>query len=313
MPSILTQPTVNKRSLLWMLTVCFSLGILMTASVQAQNKKPEPIPKPRKVDLPTKDGVELSGVYFGSNKGKEAIPVIIIHEWKGQKAPYGSLCMMLQRAGCAVLAFDYRGHGGSREYTTRTGEKKEFKIETMRRKSVGDIARFDLETAKKFFKDENDAEKLNMNALVVIGIREGCVIGTNWAMVDWRYPSVGSRKQGQDVKALVMISPERQVQGVPIDAALNDPNIGRLPTLIIYGKGSEEESDSQRIQKLLEVNKRRLSSGRDPEGLEVIEINEPLGGPSLVSGQSTVIPSIVKFITEQVKISDSENPWISRE
>ncbi|MCD0459765.1 alpha/beta hydrolase [Roseiconus lacunae] len=302
---------------LWSMAACFSVAVSLTASTHAQaqeKKKNNPIPKPRKVDLATKDGVELSGVYFGSNKGKEAIPVLIIHEWRGQKAPYGSLCMMLQRAGCAVLAFDYRGHGGSREYTDpRTGTKKEFKIETMRRKSVNEIARFDLETAKQFFKDENNEENLNLNALVIIGIREGCVIGTNWAMVDWRYPSVGSRKQGQDVKALVMVSPKRLAQGVPIDQALSDRNIGQLPTMVIYGQGSNEEDDAKRIQKLLEANKRRLSGSREAEGLEVMEVSEPLGGPALISGQSSVIPAIVKFITEQVKISDNENPWIERD
>lgn len=266
----------NRRYSLRRIAVCFSLGILSTivptgtpsahAQAQPPTKKPTPIPQPRKVELATKDGVELSGVYFGSNKGKDAIPVLIVHEWKGQKAPYGPLCVTLQRAGCAVLAFDYRGHGGSREYTDQRGEKQEFKIETMRRRSVNEITQIDMETAKKFFKEENNAGNLNLNALVVIGIREGCVIGTNWTHIDWMYPSVGSRKQGQDVKALVMISPKRQVQGVSIDQSLNDPNIGRLPTMLIYGKGSSEQSDTDRIQKLLEVNKRRFSGNRTAEG-----------------------------------------------
>lgn len=284
-----------------------------TAQGQAPGKKPAPIPKPRPVTLPTKDGMELSGFYFGSNKEKGAIPVMLVHDWEGQKAPYGALCLMLQKAGCAVLAFDYRGHGGSRKFTDRAGKEHELDPKTMNKRQIADIVRFDLESAKAFLKEENNEEKLNLNALVVIGVREGSVLAAVWAQRDWNFPSVGSRKQGQDVKALVLVSPERLLKGVPIDAVLSDPNIAALPVLVAYGEGSREQSDAERIVKRLEVSKKKLAGSKDPEGLEVLTVRQPLGGPALVTGAPEVIPQIVKFVTDEVKISDTDNPWIERE
>jgi len=154
---------------------------------------------------------------------------------------------------------------------------------------------------------------LNLNALVVIGVRDGCVLAATWAKRDWSFPNVGSRKQGHDVKALVMISPERMLKGVPVETALSDPRIAALPTMIVVGKGSEEESDATRIHKRVTAVKRRLSGGRDPEGLNLLTVREPLGGPNLVTQSPKVIPEIVKFVTEEIEISEVDNPWIHRE
>jgi dienelactone hydrolase len=285
---------------------------LPTAHAQG-SKKPAPLPKPRPVKLPTKDGLELSGYYFGSNQEKAAIPVIIVHDWEGQKAPYGALCLMLQKAGCAVLAFDYRGHGGSREYTDRAGKTHELEPKTMGKREAAQVIQYDLESAKAFLKDENNEGRLNLNALVIIGVREGAVLGAAWAQRDWKFPSVGSRKQGQDVKGLVLISPERLAKGIPIDPVLADPQIANLPILVVYGEGSREQSDAERVVRRLEVAKKKLSGGRSPEGLEVLTVPQSLGGPALVTGSRQVIPAVVKFIVTNVKVGENDNPWIERQ
>ncbi|MEO1618154.1 MAG: alpha/beta fold hydrolase [Planctomycetota bacterium] len=282
------------------------------AVAQSSNTKKEALPKPRKVELETKDGLKLNGFYFASNKGKEAIPVMIVHGWEGQINVYAKLCATLQKSGCAVFAFDYRGHGGSREYTDRRGKKREFDVKTMSKRDIGNIVLFDLESVKAFLKKENNEGNLNLNALVLVSVRGGCVLAANWAQRDWSFPSVGSRKQGQDVKALVLVSPERLLRGIPIDKAITDPKIASLPTMIIVGEGSAEESDADRITKRVEVEKKRMSPSREPEGLEVLKVKQSLGGPALVAKAPDVIPAIVKFITSEVPISDVDNPWIER-
>lgn len=293
------------------LAVTFVLSIASTAD--AQKKRVEPPPEPRPVTIPTKDGNELSGYYFGSNKGKDAIPVLLIHEWQGQKNGYGPLCMALRNAGCAVLAFDYRGHGGSREIIDRSGKKKQLNLQTMRKGDINMIVRYDIEAAKKFLIKENNEERLNLNALVVVGVRDGCVLAAAWTQTDWQFPNVGTRKQGHDVKALVFVSPKRQLKGIAIEPILQDRNVAALPTMIIYGKGSKEESDSVRIDKRVGVNKRKLAGGLDPEGLTLLEVKEPLGGLDLINRSKSVIPDLVKFVTDEVEISDLDNPWIARE
>jgi pimeloyl-ACP methyl ester carboxylesterase len=288
------------------------MAIPSTLWAQAPKKKSAP-PKPRPVTLPTKDGLELSAFYFGSNKGKEAIPVLLVHEWKGEIKFYGALCLALRDAGCAVLAVDYRGHGGSREYTDRSGKTKEFDLKTMNKSHVAAIANNDLEAAKAFLKTENNEGKLNLNALVVVGVRDGCVLAAGWAQTDWRFPSVGSRKQGQDVKALVLISPKRLLKGIPIENALVDPAIASLPIMIVVGDGSSEQSDTDRIHKRVEAMKKKLGGTKEPEGLNLLTVNVPLGGHALVKGAPNVIPEIIKFVTTEVEISELDNPWIERD
>lgn len=283
---------------------------LCAQTTRARVKAP---PEPRKVSLPTKDGVELSGFYFGSNKGKDAIPVLVVHEWKGQKALYAKLYVALRDAGCAVLTLDYRGHGGSREYIDRTGKTKEFDLKTMNKRHVSAIVQYDLDAAKKFLETENNEGRLNLNALVVIGVRDGAVLAAGWTQRDWSFVSIGSRKQGQDVKALVMVSPKRTLKGVPIEGPLGTPTVVSLPTMLVVGKGSDEESDTKRIHKRVEAAKKKFSGGKDPVGLELLEIKQPLGGAALLSGPANVIPSIVKFVTTEVEISDTKNPWIERD
>lgn len=291
----------------------FAAALPSTVCAQAPRNQTKPPPEPRKVSLPTKDGVELSGFYFGSNKGKEAIPVLVIHEWKGQKALYAKLYLALRNAGCAVLTLDYRGHGGSREYTDRSGKTQEFDLKTMNKRHVGAIVKYDLDAAKKFLEKENNEGKLNLNALVVIGVRDGAVLAAGWSQRDWSFQPVGSRKQGQDVKALVLVSPKRLLKGVPIEGPLGTPALVSLPTMMVVGNGSEEEPDTSRIYKRVEAAKKKLASGKDPEGLELLEIKQPLGGAALLMGPPNVIPEIVKFVTTQVEISDTKNPWIERE
>jgi hypothetical protein len=297
---------------LCLLAVCCLLLTITPASAQRAKKKKEP-PKPEKIDLRTKDGVDLRAYYFGSTEGKAAIPVMLIHEWDGQIAPYGSLCLALQKAGCAVLAFDYRGHGGSLEYVDRSGQTNEFNRQTMSKRDIANIIQYDLEAGKRFLKQKNNDGELNLNALVVIGIREGSVLAAAWAQRDWKFPSVGSRKQGQDVKGLVMVSPERTLMGLTVEMALKDPRVAALPTLIVVGQGSPEASDAERIYKRIGVMKRRIRGGQDPEGLELLTVRERLGGPNLINQSSAVIPGIVKFIKEEIEITDTINPWIERE
>ena len=136
-------------------------------------------------------------------------------------------------------------------------------------------------------------------------------MAAHWTVRDWKFPSVGSVKQGQDVKALILISPEKVVKGVPLDPTLTDKNLLKLPVMLVSGETSPEAGETTRIHKRLEVIKKKMSRG-EAEGLELETVKTSLSGQALVR-ESSVIPAIVKFITENVTISDDENPWVSRE
>lgn len=287
-----------------------TMALSPIANAQEKDEKP----KPRTIELVTKDGKKLRAFYFPSEKGKAAKTVLLVHEWKGQASPYAKLVVALRDAGCAVLVPDYRGHGGSREQVNSKGNKAEMDTSKMSRRDIENIIKYDLEKAKSFLKGENDQESLNLNALVVIGVGEGCVMAAHWAARDWNWPTVGRIKQGRDVKGLIFISPTKQAKGVPIDPIFSGRSVLlQLPIMVVSGTDSPNSEDAERIAKRIEASKKKSQRGGEVKGFEYKRYNTALMNASLVKDIPAVIPAITKFIDSEVKVSDTQNPWISRE
>ena len=279
---------------------------------QDKSDTKDPALKVRPVSLSTRDGANLNAYYFPSDQGEQAIPVIVVHEWKGQAGPYARLCLALQDAGFAVLALEYRGHGKSRTYRNpRTGSEDTFDLSKMGRRDFEAIIAFDMEEVKQFLKDENNERRLNLNALSIVGVEEGCLIAAHWAVKDWRFPSIGSKKQGQDVKALAFISPVKNHLGLVMDTALRDPNLQLLPTLIMAGNSSPQSTEAKRIGNRLEgIRQRRLRGNAD--GFQVSLPDTNLSGAALLTEVPNAIPTIVNFLEANVPVTNDRNPWIER-
>jgi len=263
------------------------------------------------IELVTKDAVKLRAFYFASPRGKEAVPVIICHEWQGQASPYGKLVTALWDAGCAVIIPEFRGHGASREYEVN-GKKLEFDVSRMSRNDVGRIIAGDMEAVKKFLRDENNAGKLNLNALALVGVKEGAVIAAHWAVKDWNFPSVGAMKQGQDVKAIALVSPEKILKGVSLDETLQDKFMWQLPFFVIVGEGSAQFGDSDRFYKKLETMKKRAGRGK-AEGLRFELVPTSLSGPALVNEAPGVVEKITAFLRTELVDQGRKFEWIERE
>lgn len=285
-----------------------SLGF---AEEEPESKREDPELQPRAVTLTTADGLRLRAFYFPSDKGKRAIPVMLVHEWGGQGSPYNQLVRSLRDAGCAVLVPEYRGHGGSREQVNALGNTVRFDPGAMRRGEVMAVVNSDLEAAKRFLKDENNAGRLNLNALTVIGVREGAILGAHWTIADWRFPSIGAKKQGQDVKALVLVSPERNFMGISIQPALGAPTLIGLPVMIVAGAESSEASETERMIRRLDGAKSRARVGKASELVELMPATN-LSGARLVNDSAKVIPAIVRFVTTKVSAERDANPWVER-
>lgn len=291
--------------------VILALGCVGTAEAQSRKKVEDPALQPRREILRTKDNVKINAFYFPSAEGKEAVPIIVVHEWKGQAGPYMKLFLALRKAGFAVVALEYRGHGQSKTFTNARGEEEDYNLAVMGRRDVEAIVRFDIEEVKQFLKEENNAGRLNLNALTMIGIGEGAIMAGYWSVRDWKIPSVGRMKQGQDVKALVYVSPEKNAYGMAMATPMGDPNLLRLPTMIVAGKASPQGREASKLGSRLEGMKKRLNKGK-VSGYELLLANTNLSGPALINEDSTVIPKIVSFLKSNVSGSDDQNPWIDR-
>jgi len=297
-----------------LLTSFTATVIAQTAPAQRPGvRKPaeDPALKPRREILTTKDNVKINAFYFPSKEGKKAVPVIVVHEWKGQAGPYMKLFLALRQAGFAIVALEYRGHGTSKTYTDERGVEKDYNIATMGRNDVQAIIQKDIEEVKQFMKGENNAGRLNLNALSLIGIGEGAIMAGYWASLDWKIPSVGRMKQGQDVKALVYVSPEKNLNGLAMAAPLQDPNLVRLPTLIIAGSRSPQGREAEKLGSRLETVKKRFSRGM-ATGYELFMPSTNLSGAALINDEAAAIPKIVTFLKENVDVDDTANEWIDR-
>ena len=76
------------------------------------------------------------------------------------------------------------------------------------------MAAFDMEAVRRFLVDKNDAGELNLNKLSLVGSGMGATVAANWAVQDWSAPPLAVGKQGQDVKALVLVSPQWKYRGI---------------------------------------------------------------------------------------------------
>lgn len=264
--------------------------------------------KPRLETLKTRDGVAIACGYFPSDKGKEAVPVVLVHPWKGSAPPFMPLAEALQKAGCAVITPDLRGHGMSKKYLDVRGVEQEFKISRMNRKDVAAMVKIDLESVKKFLKEQNDEEKLNLNALTLVGIGEGAILAANYAVVDWNFPDVVAKKQSKDVRALVAISPARTLEGFGYDIATRHPLVSRLPWLIVVGGDSPQAKEADRLHG--QLDRIRLAGGGFP--VEIVTVASNLSNEHLVRGSKEVIPAVVDFVKSQVIENQKNFPWVSR-
>ena len=124
-------------------------------------------------------------------------------------------------------------------------------------------------------------------------------------------PSIGHIKQGQDVKALIFISPKKQIKGVGYRSHTDRSNLLSLPIMIVAGDDSPDASEAERIAKRIESKKRAMGHG-EVSGFELVMPKTTLSGAALVNESSAVIPKITEFITTNVKSGDEGYPWIDR-
>lgn len=294
-----------------------------TTGPAAPKGKAEEIPAPVELkgqELLTRDGVLLRATFYPSNRGKEAVPVILLHGWKGNRSEFAALARGLQKLGHAVLVPDLRGHGES----TRLAYDDRHKLENSQisRADVANMIRRDMEKFKSFLVQKNNAGELNLEKLCVVGSEMGAVVALNWAVWDWHWPVYPDFKQGQYVKALVLISPPWSFKGVDVSEALNFPAIrGTAPVTIsvqiIYGANDRKlAAEVDRMARLLKQHRQEYDTEediREKQDFFVRPVSKTsLQGTKLLDERAPalfqqVFPAIAAFI--HFRLENKDFPW----
>ena len=288
-------------------------------------------------ELKTSDGVRLEMAYYPP-KGKAIATVILVHDLNGSEKSVRRLAAGLQEAGCAVAVPDLRGHGNSKSEGHDVSKKKLMvnQIRMIPASGGGRIRNFaaikgDLETVRNWLKQKESEGDIDLDRLCIIGSGLGGTLAATWAVADWNWLPNTQGPQGQQVKAIILVSPVWADQGISMTNALGartrdgrdiKPFLEDLPVMIIAGikdrqsgqlfqrlKGarpmswSQESADGTKQQS----KKKLLPSPNKTGSLVFEEIDSPLRADklaSLPSGNRTPLQLCVQFISESLSVSD---------
>jgi pimeloyl-ACP methyl ester carboxylesterase len=306
--------------------VCIAI-IFAACCASRAGAQSRPAPPAEVISLQTRDGVQLKATYYpsasrGTPRGKQVTPVVLLHDYKNTRAIFAPLAQRLQSPGesevdrpsFAVVTVDLRGHGDSTKQLTADGFQFELDAARLTKPGILAMAGLDMEAVRSFLVAKNDAGELNLNKLCLVGAGMGANVAANWAAQDWAAPALAIGKQGQDVKALALVSPSWSYKGLSMQAPLRfRPLAQNAAWLIIYGEEDDKvKADVRRIEKQLErYHPEPAADAGFLRGLSVVPWKSKLQGDTLLKQVGPPLEDpLIKFLVEQV--AKHEYPWMSR-
>lgn len=261
----------------------------------------------------TVDGWDIHYTYWESPMGKEA-PVVILLHGKGQGRLIWKalpLAKELAKKQFAVIAVDLRKHGESKapedaSVQARSDKLSKFDYEGM---VLGD-----LEAIKKFIYAEHQAQRLNMRKLGVVATDMSTAIALNWAQLDWSKkpfddaPTLAAKTpKGQDVQALVLISPQDSLSGVGTIKATRFLRATGISVLLLSSK--KVSSDTRTAAKMYS---QLGGSQQDPKAKRIFNVGSDikLSGTNLLARQPQLQAGAQKFLEDHVMKHAA--PWKDR-
>ncbi len=218
------------------------------------------------VKITTIDGVELHGTFYPGEKPKS--PTIIMLHAIGDSAvnkkDYISLAQALQ-PNYAVMLFDFRGHGKSKDVTPefwkyklnfagiKGANPKKMTIEFNELdKSYYPVLINDIAAVKGFLDRRNDDKECNTSSTILIGAETGATLGAIWLNSQWHLtrmipnpngpflpPQASPNPEGKDVIACIWLSPTSKLGGsntVSLTRTLDVPvKMNGCSTVFMYG------------------------------------------------------------------------------
>lgn len=318
MTARIVHPRRAKTRTVQAVSICLALILSLTTAseVRAQGAQKKKTPPPEDIELKDANGIPLTrdvlikATFYPGTKGKDSVPIILVHGYKGSRADFAPLAEFLQtQHGHAVLVPDLRGHGESTEVLLGNS-KKPLEYDRLNTDHWEAMVKFDLEACKKFLMAKNNAGELNIEKLCLVAADMGAVVAMNWAVWDWHWPVLATGKQGQDVKCLILLSPDWKVEkgALNMGTAVNEPVQSQLATYIIYGntKGGSSAADAKRVHRSLE----RFHTEND-DSLLIYDLNTTLQGTKLLTVPELKMEEAIATIIEK-RVASKTMQWRDR-
>jgi pimeloyl-ACP methyl ester carboxylesterase len=293
---------------LLVLAVCASLVGSSVARGQAPAKKTTSEDK----SLFAKDGAEIKITYFKSNAGQDAAVVVMLHGKGGNRLIWKGYAEALQKADFAVVTVDLRGHGESTGGSGGTAGGKKNESSAPKGKDYANMVGLDMEAVKKFLFEEHQKKQLNMNKLGIVAADISTPVAIAYAELDWEKkpyddaPTLAlGTPRGQDVQALVLLSPEATAPGLNVTKSVGVIRVLARPVLL--GVGSKTKADLTAANKLYDL----LAPKKEEQAhIEIHRYDTPLEGTNLLGKNFGIEKHMFDFLNKHLK--DYKSDWRDR-
>lgn len=245
---------------LWLFVI---LGVFGISSIAAAQDKKEKQVEDKLIQSPA-DGWPLRLTYYRSADGKES-PVVVLLHMKGESrltwtAPKG-VAEQLNTRGFAVIALDLRKHGQSKPGAEEDDPKKPAASDKEKSKKATSPASDlkpadyplmvrDLDGVKKFIFEEHQKGNLNMRKTAIVAPTMSAAIGVTFAVADWGKapwddaPNLAAKTpRGQDVQAMVFLSPETSLPQVPAHQIAVQLKATPMAAFVVVGGSDTQDKD----------------------------------------------------------------------
>ena len=295
------------RAASWLiLAVGAMLAATSVTSAQAPPKKATSEDK----SLPAKDGAEIKITYYKSTAGQDAAVIVMLHGKGGNRQIWKSHAEGFQKNDYAVVTVDLRGHGESAGATGGAATGKKNDSSSPKAKDYAAMVAGDMEAVKKFLFEEHQKKQLNMNKLGIIASDMSTPVAIAYTELDWDKkpyedaPTLALQTpKGQDVQALVLLSPEATAPGLNITKSLGV--IRFLNRSVMLGVGSKNKADLTAANKMYD-----LLAPKKEEHIEIKRYDTPLEGTNLLGKNLGVEKHMLDFLNKHLK--DYKSVWRDR-
>lgn len=313
-----------------LMCIVLSPGLLRAQGKEDDAEAMEPrAPNP---PIVTKEGLPLSAMYWPSKSKSQGGVVVLLHGLNGNQLDWGKLPTQLQDQGHAVIAVDLRGHGQS---TGKQGGLGNDAVETKAKgkaKPKGKPAKAaveanslkardfqlmvtsDMKAVKQFIFQEHQKQNLNMNKMAIVGAGLGAAVALKFAEMDWLEPPYedgpegNKTPRGQDVRALVLLTPDSEVAGLPLPEPVKALRVPQLQVAMFFAVGNKDKQDKGQTKKLFD---QAMVPETNMKRMYFRDYNSAGRGCGLLGKNLQVEQNIANFLTEH--LSNLNSPWRDRE
>ncbi len=285
------------------------------AAAQEEKKEIE-TPAAEVVEIETKDRILLQCSWFGGTKGKETIPVLMLHDWGGSRKDLLDLAASLQKEyGFAVLVPDLRGHG---ESLNVAGSSEKLDTDKWKQADIASMIR-DIEACKSFFKTKNDDGELNVDMMSLLAVGNTCIHAIQWSVTDWSYGPIGGVEQGQDVKSIVLMGPVKSFRSLNLTKTIRNPlftgEADYSLSMMILGNTDNSTKSVRESKSIYKSIKRMRKENDDGKNfLHYFEYQTKRQAKVVESKNGDVeLPEVIGyFITNESERFENDHRWQSR-